>query len=137
MRKINEEDQGARRVRVMTCILLGGIIGLLSCFLFLLLCSAGISIGVLDESLMYQLTIVGCVIGGFLGGLWAVGRCRSRTLIVGLSVGFIFYLLLMTGGILVFENNASAERWFGLFCGALCGGALAGLLGGKPRKKHK
>jgi putative membrane protein (TIGR04086 family) len=136
MRKINEEDPGALRVRVMTCILLGGIIGLLLCFVFLFLCSAGISIGIIDESLMYQLTIFGCVIGGFTA-LWAVGRGRSRTLIVGLSVCFIFYLLLFTGGILVFENNASAERWFGLFCGALCGGALAGLLGGKPRKKHK
>lgn len=36
---------------------------------------------------MYQLTIVGCVLGAFAGGVLAVRRCGSRALIVGLTAG--------------------------------------------------
>jgi len=137
MGKVNEEDQGARRIRVMICILAGGLIGLVTCFVFLFLCSVGISAGILDERMMYQLTVVGCVLGGFAGGLWAVGRCRTRALLVGLAVGLGLFLFMMTGGVLLFENNSAATGSLGLLCGCLCGGALAGLLRAKPAKRKR
>jgi len=136
MRK-NEEDQGARLVHTMTRVLLGGLVGLLFCFVFLMICSVGISMGNISESLMYQLTVVGCVVGGFAGGMWAVGRCRSRTLIVGLATGCVFFLLLLTGGVLFFENMTPGNGGLGLLCGALCGGAASGIIGGKPKKKRR
>lgn len=138
MGKGNEEDQGARRIRVMIYILVGGLVGLLTCFVFLFLCSVGISAGILDERMMYQLVVIACVIGGFVGGMWAVGRCRTRSLLVGLAVGLVLFLFMMTGGVLIFENNSATSGGLGLLCGSLCGGALAGLVRGKPAKrKHK
>lgn len=136
MRK-NEEEQGARLVHAMIRVILGGVVGLLICLIFLMICSVGISAGIVKESLMYQLTVIGCVIGGFAGGIWAVRRCRSRTLIVGLAVGAVFFLLLLTVGVLFFESMSPDEGGLGLLCGALCGGAVAGILGGKPKKKHR
>lgn len=136
MRK-NEEEQGARLIRYMLDILLGGVAALITCFLFLLLASVAISRGWLSEELMYQLTIVGCVLGGFVGGALAVSRSRSRTLIVGLLVGVVFFLLLLTVGLLAYGSAIPEEGGLGLLCGALCGGAAAGIVGGKPKKKRR
>lgn len=136
MRK-NEEEQGARLIRYMLDVLLGGTVALGACFLFLLLASVAISHGWLGEGLMYQLTIVGCVLGGFVGGALAVSRSRSRTLIVGLLVGVVFFLLLLTVGLLFYGSAIPEEGGLGLLCGALCGGAAAGIFGGKPKKKRR
>lgn len=136
MRK-NEEDQGTKLVRCALSILIGGVAAMLVCFLFLLLASIGISSGWLSEGLMYQLTIVGCVLGSFAGGIFAVRRCGTRTLLVGLAVGGVLFLLLLTIGLLFFDTMTPEAGGVGLLCGALCGGAAAGLLGSRPKRKRK
>ena len=136
MRK-TEEDQGTRLVRAMTNILLGGVVALAVCLMFLFLCSIGISGGWLQEGLMCQMAVVSCVIGGFAGAMTAVRRCGSRALIVGLAVGAVFFLLLLTVGVLLFESMSLEAGGLGLLCGGLCGGAAAGLMGSKPKKKRR
>ena len=136
MRK-TEEDQGTRLVRAMTNILLGGVVALAVCLMLLFLCSIGISGGWLQEGLMYQMAVVSCVIGGFAGAMTAVRRCGSRALIVGLAVGAVFFLLLLTVGVLLFEIMSLEAGGLGLLCGGLCGGAAAGLMGSKPKKKRR
>ena len=136
MRK-TEEDQGTRLVRAMTNILLGGVVALAVCLMFLFLCSIGISGGWLQEGLMYQMAVVSCVIGGFAGAMTAVRRCGSRALIVGLAVGAVFFPLLLTVGVLLFESMSLEAGGLGLLCGGLCGGAAAGLMGSKPKKKRR
>ena len=136
MRK-TEEDQGTRLVRAMTNILLGGVVALAVCLMFLFLCSIGISGGWLQEGLMYQMAVVSCVISGFAGAMTAVRRCGSRALIVGLAVGAVFFLLLLTVGVLLFESMSLEAGGLGLLCGGLCGGAAAGLMGSKPKKKRR
>ena len=58
-----EEEQGAKLIRCGMGIVLGGVLALAVCFAFLLAASAAISSGLAGEELMYQLTIVGCVLG--------------------------------------------------------------------------
>lgn len=139
MRK-REEDQSTRLIRCGLGILLGGIMALAICCLFLLGASVAISSGVGGEELMYQLTIVGCVLGGFGGGLFAVKRLGGA-LLTGLAVGGVLFLLLLTIGALFFESMELDTGGIGLLCGGLCGGAASGLLnGGKrtsSRKKHR
>ena len=113
----------------------GGVAALAVCFVFLLVASAAISGGLAGEELMYQLTIVGCVLGAFAGGLLAVRRCGSRALIVGLTTGGVLFLLLLTIGALCFETVSLEAGGIGLLCGSLCGGAAAGILGGGGKKK--
>ena len=76
-----EEDQGAKLVRVITGVLLGGVLALGVCLVFLFLCAVGVSGGQLSEDLMDRMAIVGCVLGGFAGGLFAVRRCGSASLL--------------------------------------------------------
>ena len=136
-----EEDQGAKLVRCAVGILLGGLLALGVCMLFLLGASVAISGGLLDMVLTYQITIVGCVLGGFCGGLLAVGRCGGG-LAAGLLTGGVLFLLVLTLGALCFRDVSLESGGIGLLCGSLCGGAAAGLLGngsgkGKRKKRRK
>jgi len=133
----NEEEPGARTVRTLTTMLTGGVVGLLVCIGFCLLFSVAISAGMLYENIMYQLTVGSCLLGGLAGGSMTVRRIRSRTLIVGTATGVILFLLLLTVGIPLFGRENLSEGWIGLMCGSLCGGALAGLLGGRQKKRRK
>lgn len=132
MRK-NEEDQSARMIRYMLGVLLGGIIALAACFILLLLASAGISSGKLSQDSMYQITMISCVVSTFLGGMVAVKRCRARVLIVGLATSTVFFLLLLTIGVIFFGVVAPEAGGIGLLCGSLLGGAAAGLLASRVK----
>ena len=141
MRK-TEEDQSAKLVRVITGVLLGGVLALGVCLVFLFLCAVGVSGGRLSEDLMDRLAIVGCVVGGFAGGIFAVRRCGAGPLLAGLAAGAVLFLLLLTIGSLCFENVPLGAGGIGRLWASLCGGAAAGLLGsGKkkaaPRKKRR
>mgnify|MGYP000096259973 CR=1 FL=1 len=80
---------------------------------------------------MYQLTIVGCVLGAFAGGLLAVRRCGSRALIVGLTTGGVLFLLLLTIGALCFETVSLEAGGIGLLCGL--GLAIASIVMAVPK----
>ncbi len=138
MRK-TEEEQGAKLVRCALGIVIGGVAALLACMVFLLAASLGIARGLLGEGLMYQLTVVGCVVGSFIGGSMAVRRCGTRGVLVGLATGSVLFLLLLTVGVLFFQSMTPQSGGIGLLCGCLCGGAAAGLLrgGGKKRTTAK
>ena len=129
-----EEDQGARRIRCGTGLLLGGMLALAVCCLFLLGCAAAVSGGLAGEELGYQFTIVGCVLGGFCGGLFAVRQCGGG-LLAGLGAGTVLFLLLLTVGALCFESMSLQAGGIGLLCGCLCGGAAAGLFSGRGKKR--
>lgn len=136
MRK-NEEEQGAKLIRFMSSILLGGVLALAICLTFLFLCSIGIAKGWVSNRFMVQYTLAGCVLGCLIGGMFAVLRCRTKTLLVGLGVGVVLFLLLLTIGLVFYPGMSVEKRGIGLLCACLFGGALAGLLGGKPKKKRR
>lgn len=132
-----EEDKATKLVRAMGNILVGGIVSLGICFVILFLCSIGISSGWLNDRAMLQYTIAGCVIGGFGGALLSVMRVRSKTLIVGLLTSCILFLLILSIGFLMFPSISVAGHGAGIAAGCLAGGALAGFMGGKPKKKRR
>jgi putative membrane protein (TIGR04086 family) len=137
MRK-NEEDHSARMVRWGVGVILGGVVALVVCMLVLLAASVGISRGVIGEDMTYQVTVAGCLLGGFAGGLFAVRRCAARSFAAGLAAGAVLFLLLLSVGVLFFDATSPGMGGVGLLCGALCGGAAAGLVGGgKPRTTRK
>lgn len=137
MRKNSDEDQGKKLIRYALGIVIGGVLALAVCLVLLLLASVGISLGWLGEENMYQITILGCVFGCFVGGLTAVRKCGARGLLVGLAVGGVYFLLLLTVGLLFFDTMTPEAGGIGLLCGSLCGGAAAGLLGGGQKRRKK
>lgn len=115
---------------------LGAILALLLCLAMLFICSIGISNGWLLSQRMYQYTLVGCVVGCFVGGMFAIIRCRTRALLVALGVSLIFFLILMGLGTFFYGDITLSDGGAGLLAAGLCGGGAAGILGRAPRKKR-
>ncbi len=136
MRKTDEE-QGAWALRCMTQVLIGAGIGALVGLLFLFVCAVLISGGHLSQDHTGALSVCACVLGSLTGGTVAVSRCKGRSLIVGLLTGAVLFLILLTAGLLLYRAAAIEERGLPLVCGCLCGGALAGLFGARPKKKRR
>ena len=143
MRK-NEDEQGRKILQYGKTVLIGGIVAFGISLICLLFAAIGISQGLLSANLRMQLVVIACVIGSFCGGLFAVRQCQGRGLIVGLAVGAVLFLLQLTLGLLMYDTISPEKIGLGLLCGALCGGAAAGILGGGGRrpaaskgKKHR
>ena len=91
-------------------------------------------------------TMCGMLKGGALAFLTAVAilflcalAVSNRWLGQGMmdSAGLILFLLLLTAGFLFYESADLRNGGLGLLLSCGCGGALAGVLGGKPKKKRR
>lgn len=136
MTRKSEEDQGTMLLRYGKAILIGGAAAFAVGLAVLFLAALGVSRGMLDSGLRYQLTVVSCVLGSFVGGVFAVRSSPARGLFVGLAVGGVLFLLQLSLGLLLFEGFTLESGGVGLLFGDLCGGTAAGILsgGGKRRK---
>lgn len=124
-------------VKVIGTILLGGVLAVAVCCTLLFCAAAVISIGWLKEDSVTQLTVVCCAVGTACGALWAIRRCKSRVLIVGLLVSAVFFLLLLTVGMLAYQNIDLGQGAIAMLCGSACGGIAMGLICGRPKKKKR
>ena len=127
MRK-NEEDRGAMLLSCGKAILAGGLLAFAAGLALLLLAAAGVSRGLLDSGLRFQIAVISCVLGSLAGGIFAVRRCPGRGVPVGLCVGGVLFLLQLTTGLLAYPDLSFENGGVGLLFGALCGGAAAGIL---------
>ncbi|WP_242960444.1 TIGR04086 family membrane protein [Flavonifractor sp. An92] len=132
-----EEEPGKALLRCATGVLLGGAVAFAVSLALLLLASCAISAGAMGEELSGRVTVAACVLGAFCGGIAAVRRCGRRALVVGLATGAVFFLLLLTIGALAFGSVPQDGRGVLVLCAALCGGAAAGLLGRREKKRRK
>ncbi len=130
------ETQGTNVVQMITGVTLGGLLALGLELVILLLGSMAVSNGILRESAAPQLTAAACVLGCFGGGLLACSRWRSRRLLGGLAAGAVCFLLILAVGLLMSDKLVLGTQALIELAGCLCGGALAGLLGGGRRKKR-
>ena len=126
------EETGSQWLNMMCEVLKGGVAAGVVTILALLLCAVLVSVGVVPVNAMY-----GCVLGTLAGGTYAVQRIGNRSLLVGLSVGTVLFLLLLTAGLIAYEGATVANRGVGILCACLCGGAISGLLARKPKKKRR
>lgn len=131
------EHEAKDMVKLLGTVLLGGALALAVCCGFLFCAAVAISVGWLKEDAAGHLTVAGCAVGTACGALFAVLRSRSRTLLVGLAVAAVFFLLLLTIGLLGYDTMSLEQGGVALCCGSVCGGAAVGLLCGRPKKKKR
>ena len=124
-------------VCAMCELLKGGVAAGLVSIVSLLVCAVMVSAGVLRERWMEGAVLACCVLGAWVGGLFAARRIGARTLLVGLAVGGILFLLLLTAGLLAFETASIEHGGVGVLCACMCGGGIAGLMGGLRKKKRR
>lgn len=121
-----------------TCeVLKGGVLAGVTTILALLVCAVLVSMGAVPVGAMYGSVLAVCVAGALVGGTYAVRRVGRRSLLVGLGVGTVLFLLLLTAGLIAYRGTSIANGGAGILCACLCGGAIPGLLARKPRKKRR
>ncbi len=135
--KKSKETAPIQWTRRVSNLCLGAGIALVVCIAILLFISWGILAGWLPQDMDYQAMVTGCLLGCFIGGRYAVVRCGTRSLFIGLGVGVIFFLLLILMGILFYQEVSLENGGIGLLAGGLCGGTLAGIIGKINYKKAK
>lgn len=136
-REKRQEEAGSQWIETMCELLKGGVLAGVVTILALLACAVLVSSGLLRERWMAGAVLAVCVIGAFAGGTYAVRAIGGRALFVGLGVGLVLFLLLLTAGLLAFETASLEQGGVGICCACLCGGAISGMLGRKPKKKRK
>lgn len=132
------QDQGRTWIQGLLDVLKGGVLALGVSLLVLGVAACLIRGGVLPFGQGNGAGMAACILGGFVGGLYAV-KCRcSAPLPTGLGVGVALFLFLLTFGVLFF-HAVPAIQTGGTEAGAcLCGGGLAGVLGrGGDKKRRK
>ena len=123
-------------IDVVGFVLKGGALAGATAILVLVLCAAAISGGVMKERWMRGCVLTACMLGGLIGGRYTVVRSRGQSLLKGVSVGGILFLIQMTAGLLVY-GRASLEQGAGLLLMGVLGGGLSALPGKGGGRKRK
>lgn len=118
-------------------IMVGGVIGAAVCGAGLLVCALLISGGAVGEGSMGGAVLACALAGGFGGGIAAVRGAGERRLVVGLSAGTAQFLILMTAGMLLYEDASFEHGGVGLLLMCCCGGALAGVAGRRGGRRRR
>lgn len=132
-----QEKTGSLWVDPMCDLLKGSALAGISAILLLLLGAILISSGVLKERWIDGTVLTVCVFAALVGGLYAVKRIGKRTLLVGLGVGMVLFLLLLAAGVLAYGATSMGDSGTGVLCACVCGGGIAGILGSTPKKKRR
>ncbi len=132
-----QEEGGSPWLGAMCEILKGGVLAGVTAILSLLACAALVSAGILPVRAMEGGVMAACVLGALVGGAYAVHRCGGRSLAAGPGVGAVLFLLLLTAGLIAYEGTSVANGGVRILCACLCGGAIPGILGRKPKKKRR
>lgn len=135
--KRQAEHPASGWLNAMCEVLKGGVVALAVTLLALLVGACLISAGILSENAMGGLVTASCVIGALLGGLLAVRWVGSKPLPVGLGTGAILFLLLLSIGLLLYDGASLAQGGVRLALACACGGALAGVLGSRKKKRKR
>ena len=128
---------GSQWLNAMCEVLKGGVLAGAVTILVLLICAVLVSVGLVPVEAMYGAVLAACALGAFAGGIYAVRHVEGRSLLAGLGVGAVLFLLLLTAGFIVYQGASVANGGAGILCACLCGGAIPGLLGRKPKKKRR
>ncbi len=131
------EAQGINAAQMVTAVALGGLLALGVELMVLLLGAVAVSNGILKEDTAAQVTAAACVLGCLIGGLLACTRWNSRRLLAGLATGAVCYLLILAVGLLMGDGFQMGPQALIELAGCLCGGAIAGVFGGRKTKKKR
>ena len=131
------KEMGSQWLNAMCEVLKGGVLAGVVTILVLLICAVLVSVGLVPVEAMYGAVLAACALGAFAGGIYAVRHVEGRSLLAGLGVGVVLFLLLLPAGFIVYQGASVANGGAGILCACLCGGAIPGLLGRKPKKKRR
>lgn len=131
----NEDVKRGSPTQMVLGVAVGSAVAIVVELVVLLVGAAAISGGMLRENVQLQLVAFGCILGCLVGGLVCAYRWPARKLLGGLAVGVMSYLLLWIVSLARGGGQILEMRSLVVLAGCVCGGALAGFMCLKVRKK--
>ncbi len=116
-------------------VLSGTFLALGSVILLLLLVAFALSHEQLRQDQMEGSVLACCLVASLIGSLFVVTKHQKNGLLLGITTGASFFLLLFTLGLLCFPGATSSSPLSILFA-CLCGGGVAKFLRNKKKKNH-
>ena len=118
-------------------LLRAGGVGVAAALVVLGVAASLICLGWLDYGRGGGTVIAACLLGGFLSGVFAVGKRKGAALVVGLGAGAVMAVLLLMLGVVLYGAQPAVGSVSSVASACLCGGGLAGVLTGKPKKRRR
>ena len=81
--------------------------------------------------------VAACLLGGFSGGVFAVKRWKRAPLPLGVGTGLVLFLVLMAAGSILYDAALRVTSAGITLCACLCGGGLAGFMGGAGKRSRR
>ena len=132
-----EQSQGTAWLSGVLGVLKGGAWGVGICLMILGAAAGLIWLGLLSSGAESRAVVASCLLGGFVAGLTAVKKGGTAPIPQGLGAGVALFLLLLSGGVLLYGALPDIQTG-GVVAGAcLCSGGLAGVIGGGGGKKRR
>ena len=131
------EEQVVSFLPGMISLLLGGGVALASAVMLLLAGSCLLSGGMIAQSHEPQLVVAVVLASAVIGGMTAKRGWNHRKVIAGILSGLVFYLLLVVIGLLFYSGFNATQYGVGNLVAAVCGGAMAGMMGGAQGRRGK
>ena len=132
-----QEEKGSAWMGVTGALVKGSAAALCLTLLLLLGCAAAVSVQWLGQQAMDRCVVMSCIAGALVGAAISMRNAREWAMPLGLGTGMALFLLLLSMGILLYENSPVLDSVPGVFCACLCGGAMAGILGRKTKKTRR
>ena len=128
---------GGKRVEELCELLKGVGVAVVTAFLLLIFSAFLVSADFLKEQWMEGTVLLACVLAAVVGGGFVSIRIGKGSLLLGLTVGMTLALMLLTLGVLIYDADPAEGSGVKVMASCLCGGGIAGILFGKPKKKRR
>lgn len=119
-------------------ILRSGFIGAVCALLLTAVAAALCYFGLLPVGVGKYTAMTAALLGAFIAGSYAASHISSTPGIwIGATAGMVVFLLLLSLGMILYRIVPERGSCTAELIPCLCGGALAGLLFSKPKKKRR
>ena len=131
------EEKKLPQEEIFISLLKGGGVSSLVLLGLMMAGAWAVALGSMSQEMMRQWGMLSCVVAGLAGGMAAVWKKRSWTVVLGLETGGILFLLLLLFGIMLYGQPPTVKELISVLLCCLCGGGMAGMFGRTGKKKRK
>jgi len=128
-------DESQKRNSTLRIVFRQTVVALAVTLLLLAPCAALVSVGAIPLNGILPLVLLTQGVGVLIGSRGAARRANGRRLVVGVCVALCLFAFVLAGGVL-FAYPPGGNALFSAFVILLCG-ALGGVWGAQPKKKHR
>lgn len=116
---------------------IGGLTGLISTLILLMIIAVLTSMGKIPEAFMKEITIFACAVGALLGSYSSAKRQKGMAMLAGIGSSAIMFALSLLLSILWGKGAFTGQLTFAVFVSIIGAGALGAIFSAVPHKAKR